>query len=359
MNLADYLSELLGQYDEVSVPGLGYFVRTRINAAFNESEARFYPPYHQVRFVPQPKDDDTFAQYVADKKNISLASSKYFVEKFISKLREDASRGKFLFSDLGSFQTEQDQLVFKPNDRIPADPAFYGYPPVDIYRQGQPVSTDQRKPVFTPNQPTTTTTPPPVVETAPPVATIRPPQYYEEEVEPKRGVNVWLIVLIVISVLALAAFGVYKFYPSAFDKIKEKYEQLTGKKTADTPIVHKTIKADTVKKAVPVKDTTAKDTTVKAAATATQPVDTVKHSTWEIMVGAYATKQRADDAIKYYHNRGVELKVLNATDAPGVLIKLSAGTYPTNAEAESARLQLVKEHKLRANTYSLEIKPQK
>jgi len=355
MNLADYLSELLGQYDEVSVPGLGYFVRTRINAAFNESEARFYPPYHQVKFVPQLKEDDTFAQYVADKKNISLASSKYFVEKFISKLREDASRGKFLFSDLGSFQTEQDQLIFKPNDRIPADPAFYGYPPVNIYRQGQPVSTDQRKPVFTPNQ-ITTTTPPPVVETAPPVATIRPPQYYEEEVEPKRGINVWLIVLIVISVLALAAFGVYKFYPSAFDKVKEKYEQLTGKKVADTPFVHKTIKADTVKKTatVPVKDTT-----TKTVATATPPVDTVKHSTWEIMVGAYGNQQLADAAIKYYHNRGVELKVLHVTDAPGTLIKLSAGSYPTNAEAESARLQLVKEHKLRANTYSLEIKPQK
>jgi len=115
MNLADYLSELLGLHDEVNVPGLGYFIRNRVNAYYNDTEARFYPPYHQVKFVPQPKDDDTFAQYVADKKNISLASSKYFVEKFIIKLREDASGGKFLFADLGSFQTDLDQLVFKPN----------------------------------------------------------------------------------------------------------------------------------------------------------------------------------------------------------------------------------------------------
>src|SRR5215469_6841220 len=115
MNLADYLSELLGIQDEVNVPGLGYFIRTRVNAYYNDSEKRFYPPYHQIKFVGQPREDDSFAQYVADKKNISLASSKYFVEKFITKLREDASHGKYPFADLGSFQMDVDQLVFKPN----------------------------------------------------------------------------------------------------------------------------------------------------------------------------------------------------------------------------------------------------
>jgi hypothetical protein len=125
MNIADYLSELLAQHDEVSVPGLGYFVRTRVNAYYNEKEARFYPPYHQVKFVVQQRDDDTFALYIAEKKNISLASSKYFSEKFVSKLKEDAMRGKYLFSDLGLFYTDQDQLVFKPNEKIATDPFLW------------------------------------------------------------------------------------------------------------------------------------------------------------------------------------------------------------------------------------------
>src|ERR1700748_1781517 len=140
MNLADYLSELLGQYEEVSVPGLGYFVRERVNGYYNDKEARFYPPYHRVKFVGKPKDDDTFAQYVADKKNISLASSKYFAEKFVSKLREQALTGKYLFADLGSFYTEQDQLVLKPNDKITDVRSFYGYPQLNVYKQGQPMN---------------------------------------------------------------------------------------------------------------------------------------------------------------------------------------------------------------------------
>ncbi len=137
MNLADYLSELLGQYEEVSVPGLGYFVRERVNGYYNDKEARFYPPYHRVKFLPQLKDDDTFAQYVADKKNIALASSKYFAEKFVSKLKEQALAGKYLFADLGLFYTDHDQLVFKPNDKIADDPSFYGYPPINIYKVTQ------------------------------------------------------------------------------------------------------------------------------------------------------------------------------------------------------------------------------
>src|ERR1700712_1251345 len=148
MNLADYLSELLAQYEEVSVPGLGYFVRERVNGFYNDKDSKFYPPYHKVKFVPQPKDDDTFAQYVADKKNISLASSKYFAEKFVAKLREQALTGKYLFADLGLFYTQQDQLVFKANDKVTDDPAFYGYPPLTVFKPGQTVNDQYARPSF-------------------------------------------------------------------------------------------------------------------------------------------------------------------------------------------------------------------
>ena len=107
--------------------------------------------------MSQPKDDDTFAQYVADKKNISLASSKYFVEKFITKLREDASHSRYLFADLGSFQADAGQLVFKPNEKIAADPAFYGYPAVDVFNPAKPVPSEVKRQPLAPDQPVTTT----------------------------------------------------------------------------------------------------------------------------------------------------------------------------------------------------------
>ena len=326
MNIADYLSELLGMHDEVSVPGLGYFVRTRVNAYYDDKESKFYPPYHQVKFVPQPKDDDTFTQYVADKKNISLASSKYFAEKFIGKLKEEAAKGKYLFADLGLFYTDKDlQLVFKPNERVAADPAFYGYPEINMYKLGQPLSPGDAKPVFT----ATVSTP---VAVAAPAQTIQQPQYFEEETEHERHVNVWLIILIALAVIALAIFGVYKLYPPATAKMNTLYHKIIGKQDDTTAQVSRhVIKADTAKKIAPVKDTTVK--TIIPAAT---PTDTVKRSAWAVIVMACGNPQVAETAVKHFKALGlINARSLNLSEIPGRKIKVAGGVFFNQNEADS------------------------
>ncbi|HZY36763.1 MAG TPA: SPOR domain-containing protein [Mucilaginibacter sp.] len=345
MNLADYLSELLGLHDEVNVPGLGYFVRTRVNAYYNDAEARFYPPYHQVKFVQQHTEDETFAQYVADKKNISLASSKYFVEKFTTKLREDASHGKFLFADLGSFQSDLDQLIFKPNERIPADPAFYGYPPVDIFKAGQPLSADMKKPVLAPDQPAVA----PAAAVIPPPRAVHSPEYYEDEAEQKKGINVWLIVLLSLAVLGLALFGVYKFYPHAFDKVKQEYYKLTGKTSAATAVIRHGVKKDTVKKTIPVTDSAN-----KAVNTATKP-DSVKAPRFEAVTDEFRNLQPANAKVAYLKSLGFNAYVV--LDAPGPWIKVSVGAYPTYGAADSVINLLFKAGKIRKRRIPIEIKP--
>jgi CCDC81-like HU domain protein/sporulation related protein len=338
MNLADYLSELLGQHDEISVPGLGYFVRTRINAYYNEKEAKFYPPFHQVKFVPQPKEDDTFVQYVADKKNISLASSKYFAEKFISKLKEEAAKGKYLFADLGLFYTDQGQLVFKPNDRVAADPAFYGYPQINIYKLGQPLYPENPKPVFASNlsgSPVTTA----------PVPVVQQPQYFEEEAEHKRPVNVWLIILIALTVIALAVFGVYKFYPEAFDKAKAAYNKILGKQDSVVSVYRHD---NAIASKGTGKDSTTK-TTIPAA-------DTTKKAKFEIIVSDSRTVAMANANVD--HLRSLGLKATVSIDEPGRLYKVSVGTYPTSAEADAAMQGFIKAGKISKDSKVLPINPQ-
>lgn len=349
MNLADYLSELLGQYEEVSVPGLGYFVRERVNGYYNDKEARFYPPYHRVKFVPKPKDDDTFAQYVADKKNISLASSKYFAEKFVSKLREQALTGKYIFADIGLFYTDQDQLAFKPNDKIADDPAFYGYPQLNVYKQGQPMNEQYSRPAFANTAPTPTLPPQPVQP-------VIDEPYFEEEAERKRGVNIWLIVLIAILVIALAVFGVYKFYPEVFDKVGS---ALHVTKKADTvaPVYRREVKADTVGKTavVPPKDTAAKTAAQPVASAPAQ--DTVKKASWVIVVISYRQEKFAAPEINRLKAKNIDARVLSKNEAAGTRVKVATTTvYPSEAEAEAARSVLVKAGKIPATSSVLPLK---
>jgi hypothetical protein len=352
MNLADYLSELLGQYEEVSVPDLGYFVRERVNGYYNENESRFYPPYHRVKFVPQPKDDDTFTQYVADKKNISLASSKYFAEKFVSKLREQALTDKYLFADLGLFYTNNGQLVFKANDKITDDPAFYGYPIVNIYKLEPSLNDQYSKPSFAESSPA------PVFIAAPVPAQPRENDlYFEEDAERKKRANIWIILLIIITVVALAIFGIYKFDPEAFDKIGAAYHRVTGKADTVVPVYRHEVAADSIKKTVPapVKDTVIK-TVAPVAPVVTAP-DTVKAPRFEIIENNFKKQAAANAEVARLKAKNVQAKVLTKAEAPGPHIKVSAGTFPSEEQASAARMVLIKAGKIRKDAYIIEIKP--
>jgi hypothetical protein len=354
MNLADYLSELLGQYEEVSVPGLGYFLRERVNGYYNDNEARFYPPHHKVKFSGQPKDDDTFTQYVADKKNISLASSKYFAEKFVSKLREQASTGKYLFADIGLFYTDQEQLTFKPNDKIADDPAFYGYPPVNIYKQAQS-SNDQYPKLSSEEQ-----SPAPVFISKPVQA--QPQEhdtYFEDETEKKKKINVWLVILIVITGMVLAVFGLSKFYPETFDKLGATYHRMIGKADTVVPFYRRDVQRDSIKKAEPA--IAKKDTGIKTIPPAATPpiaaADTVKYSRFEIISNASRHFKTVATYVARLKAKNVDAKILSKTDAPGPLLKVSVGTFQSQSDAEAAKLVLVKAGKIKSNSQILEIKP--
>ncbi|TWJ04386.1 hypothetical protein JN11_00094 [Mucilaginibacter frigoritolerans] len=348
MNLADYLSELLGQHDEVSVPGLGYFVRERVSGFYNDREAKFYPPHHKIRFVSQQKEDDTFVQYVADKKNISLASSKYFAEKFILKLKEEASKGKYLFADLGIFQTDNDHnLVFKAHEKVAADPSFYGYPAIDINRLNKPSGGDIKS-VYA--EPVVTT---PVTISEHPIQTVENQQYFEEDSEERKTTNVWLIILISLAVIALALFGVYKFYPSVFDKINATYHKIINKKEDSiVPVYRHEIKADSIKKPIPKKDTT----TLTATAI---PLDTVKPTIqWAVIAYKNRLKKLATDERKRFQDKGVNAEIVPRGEIPGPLYRVSVGTFPTENEAEAKKDYLIKAKMISPNSEIIQINAQ-
>ncbi len=234
MNLADYVSELLGTHDEVSMPGLGYFAFTHVYGYYNAEEEKLCPPRNEVAYNSQLKDDDLLAQYVADKKKISVATSKYFAEKFVSDLKEKASSGDFIFSNLGLFRTENGKLVFHPNKSLP-DHSFYGYPSITVKKllptEPEPVEADHTEPVYDKPVYTEEIAQPeliipiqennsqPVEENPiqPDEEIISQPEA-EEQVERRKSLPVWLILSIIVGVIALSILGIFLVNPALFNK---------------------------------------------------------------------------------------------------------------------------------------------
>src|ERR1700743_2339330 len=133
MDLAVYICELLGMQGEVSVPGIGYFTQVRINGYYNQVEGKLYPPTHEVTFEPHSRDDDQLAKYIANKKNISLASSRYFIDKYVAGLKQQLTLKKVEIAGVGSIYNNGSVIEFKADNASKTnDPSFYGFPPVNL-----------------------------------------------------------------------------------------------------------------------------------------------------------------------------------------------------------------------------------
>jgi len=334
MDLAIYISELLGLKGEVNVPGIGFFQQKRIGGYYNDNEKKFYPPRHEIIFDPQPKEEDEgLAAYISTKKNISPASAKYFIEKYTTGLKAQAAEQKVDITGLGHLFYEYSLLTFRADKAYETnDPSFYGFAPVKANKsiaRAVPVEKPAAKeePVIEKTAPE-----PVVVEPVENTRTEEDKAYtdtrsyipqevvYEEEVESPHRNRTWVIMLLLV-IVTLLGFGVsYQYKPEWFGK----------KRASDTTIIIKgpaPVKKDTSKA---TKDTTSPavlpESTVKA------PVDTYAVVRYEILAGAFPTEQAANAQIEKYKKLG--LKPLLLTHAHGKLNKITLGTYFDQSTAD-------------------------
>jgi len=143
MDVAYYLSELLGQQGEVNVPGLGNFTQQKIDGYYDNEERTFYPPGSEVHFNTHFVDDDKLAEYVAEQKRISLASSKYFIEKFVNGLKAQVMIKDVQFAELGWLHFEETGIAFKSAGPLTDSPSFFGYPKIHLEKLGGTSFLDQ------------------------------------------------------------------------------------------------------------------------------------------------------------------------------------------------------------------------
>jgi cell division septation protein DedD len=372
MDIANYLSELLGQHGEISVPGLGYFVHVRVGAWYNDAERKFYPPGYKIQFDPQTLDgDDTLTKYIAEKKKISLASSKYFTDKYIGALKQEAALQEVPFADLGWFFTDKGKIAFKSKISNNDNASFYGYAPVSIKKLNQPAAPEVTaqtaapapEPADTPVQATAAIPSPEPLPLPPPVRNIeftetvnQPEEYVDDEPEPRRGISLWAIILIVVIILASAALTVYKFKPQWLHLNKGQEMQLQPEPKA-TPVTKSD--TDSVKKAAQPADTIKKailkpDSALKTASVATPPADSSTAPVFAVILGSFKTVKKAQAEADIYQKKGVDARVYSGPGT-GKLIKVVTGSFATYDEAKAQKDRLVKEKKIETTSYPYQL----
>jgi cell division septation protein DedD len=420
MDVGFYLGELLMQQGEVSVPGLGYFVQVRVSGYYNDEERKFYPPYHQAQFDVQSIDDDSLAEYIANKKNISVASARYFAEKYITTLKQQAMISEVPIGNLGWFYSEFSQLIFRPADKIIDDTIFFGFEPISISKVSDARQMEERPKVQL-NYPSRFTPPaepetPEAVELEETKVITEPTNTYqssptpvsseffepgdEDEEEESRGpLKLILAILIGVVVIGLGVFALYRYQPDTFARIAfwEKRAVVTDTikpkevipSNADTTIFLDSTRVDTsankTDSAVSIPASQKKtDVTTQPAVTAqvvtkttivTPPKAGAAIST--VPIGKAAANIRSSDAtgtrrFEVYVTPSKNITEANAlisklkkngldprivTDAAGPLIHVSIGHFKTVQEAKAFAIKAQESGKVTGDAYPFEIIP--
>jgi hypothetical protein len=133
MDLSGYISELLSETGTISIPQIGVFRQIRVHGYFNADEGKLYPPSYQIQFEQQPVTDDTLLQYITAKSKVSASSAKYFVDRYLHNILQQAEIGEVMLGRLGWLSRNEDHtLQFRPAVAQGSQVAGFGFTPVAL-----------------------------------------------------------------------------------------------------------------------------------------------------------------------------------------------------------------------------------
>ena len=180
MDLSVYITELLNEHGTISIPKIGVFKQVRTRGYYKADEGKLYPPYFQTEFKQQPVEDDSLLQYLTASSKVSANSAKYFMDKYLQNILQQAEIGEVMLGKLGWLSKDNETLHFRPATASDAATAAFGFEPVSIKPEITPV--EEQAPVEkVPASSSSPVDPAPATE---PVSPVVPQPVIEEPVSP-------------------------------------------------------------------------------------------------------------------------------------------------------------------------------
>ncbi|WP_257669007.1 SPOR domain-containing protein [Parapedobacter tibetensis] len=321
MNLGLCIANLLRQYPEVGVPGIGVFKITRAPAPFDKEQSAFLPPVRQVELAEGKTGGFPITDYLQAQRQVDEETAIGMLDNAVQELFDAISRnGKALLEGLGYLVADGASIVFKPIES-------HGFGWKSIKEQHRP-STEK--------------------------STVGLAEYEKVEDEKtnegsgKRQTTKWVVAAVLL--VLLSATGLAWYYKQAwFDQagITQFFGQTRkrdAKPAGDEPPKQTTAAKMAVDDSIAIDSTHVVGATDSATAERISDVPApkpVKPSvTYEIIVGSFATMQQAKKYVAEMKAKGYNLHAINSR-MPGNRKKISWGSFTTEREAyqELVRVQ--------------------
>jgi hypothetical protein len=404
MDLSVYISELLFEQGEINIPQIGVFKQVRMRGYFNADEGKLYPPYYQTEFEYKQVEDDSLLRYIVSKSKISATSAKYFMDKYLFNILQQAEIGEVMLGRLGWVSKEGNELRFRPAADLHSNPSVFGFAPVSINthtteqeqtveaappiaKQTEPVvpivysvekaaavsqQNDLPKPATSPllRQPKQEIKSPepalasPAISQLEQTTPVKEPEVLTPISAPSKQApfysKPWFFA-IVAGIILIAIIAV--LYPKTTNTIPvSKPAESQPTPSMDSVIITKPAAPDTAAKTqvAPVTDTAAHKplpaSTEFAPQVETPAAPTLVNTEnfkFVLMSGAFSNAVEANKVVNRYKAIGVNAAILKNV-SPSKYVKVTLGFFKTYAEGQAAKIRLVKLKHLRSSDLYVE-----
>ncbi len=319
MNLGRCIANLLRQYPEVWVPGIGVFKIIRTPAVFDREKAAFLPPVNHIELAVEGSGGFPITDYLQAQGQVDAAGAALMLEDAVQGLLDTLARkGKALLDGLGYLTAEGKKITFQP---------------FEMHREVLKPAAEIRLPK--------------VDDTMAMEAGTEEPEVIEE-VPHKRHAAKWVIAASLLVLLTAVGWAWY-YHPTWFDvgKVFRSAGQTVGKGgevNGGEGLSGQPESAQTsVSDSIAVDSALMADTEADSASIAQTATDSVPNKlavTYEIIVGSFATMAQAEKYVAEMKAKGYQLEAINSR-MPGNRKKISWGSFATEEEAyrELARVQ--------------------
>ena len=120
MQLSNHISELLFQHDCVTVPGFGSFLGNYKSAEYDFKEEKFHPPFKQISFNSQIKDNDgLLAKRISSQLSLSYEDALKKIHQEVLDWRQKLQHQTILLKNIGElYLNSEKSIVFVPANTI-------------------------------------------------------------------------------------------------------------------------------------------------------------------------------------------------------------------------------------------------
>lgn len=134
MLITETISDYLQTHDFLKMPLFGVFLTSENSAFYDEKSGALLPPAREINFsVDFELQDDSFAQFLAQKENLSLEESHKKIVEIVEYWKRTLDEKKeLLLQNIGSFFLEDSQMTFKGERLSTENPASFGLEKIEL-----------------------------------------------------------------------------------------------------------------------------------------------------------------------------------------------------------------------------------